>query len=183
MRNKEIIRHTAGDRHLGLWRCAQCFSTQVPRCVSTAVLSWESQSDVSGARRLHTAPYRTNTPNLLGWLHELLRWSYGAPIPSRPPSKGQKPDSFLTWPSSSCVAERVLVLQPGVRPEPLRWESRVQDNGPPEIGQHHVISVDESSPRDLHLNVKTQLQSMTSKLQCWTPHAKQLARQEHNPTH
>ena len=24
---------------------------------------------------------------------------------------------------------------------------------------------------------------MMSKLQCWTPHAKQLARQEHNPTH
>ena len=39
------------------------------------------------------------------------------------------------------------------------------------------------SPRDLQLNVKTQLQSMTSKLQCWTPYDKQLARQEHNPTH
>ena len=31
-------------------------------------------------------------------------------------------------------------------------------------------------PRDLHLNIKTQLQ-------CWTPYAKQLARQEHNPIH
>ena len=39
------------------------------------------------------------------------------------------------------------------------------------------------SPRDLHLNAKTQLHSMTSKLQCWTPYAKQLARQEHNPIH
>ena len=39
------------------------------------------------------------------------------------------------------------------------------------------------SPRELHLNTKTQLQSMTSKLQCWTPYTKQLARQEHNPIH
>ena len=39
------------------------------------------------------------------------------------------------------------------------------------------------SPRDLNLNAKTQLHSTTSKVQCWTPYAKQLARQEHNPTH
>ena len=75
----------------------------------------------------------------------------------------------------------VLVLQPGVRPEPLRWESRVQDIGPPEISWPHIISNGKSSPRALHLNAKTQLHSKTSKLQCWTPHAKQLARQEHSP--
>ena len=39
------------------------------------------------------------------------------------------------------------------------------------------------SPKDLHLNAKTELHSMASKLQCWTPYAKQLARQEHNPIH
>ena len=39
------------------------------------------------------------------------------------------------------------------------------------------------SPRDLHLNAKTQLHSRTSKLQYRTPYAKQLARQEHNPIH
>ena len=39
------------------------------------------------------------------------------------------------------------------------------------------------SPRALHLNIKTQLHSTTSKLQCWTPYAKQLARQEHSPIH
>ena len=39
------------------------------------------------------------------------------------------------------------------------------------------------SPRDLHLNTKTQLHSTTSKLQCWTPYAKQLARKEHSPIH
>ena len=83
----------------------------------------------------------------------------------------------------SCVADRVFVLWPGVRPMPLRWESRVQDTGPPETSQLHVISNGESSPRDLHLNAKTQLHSTTSKLQCWTPYAKQLARQENNPTH
>ena len=81
------------------------------------------------------------------------------------------------------VAERVLVHQPGVRSEPQRWESQVKDIGSPETSQTHVISISERSPRDLHLNAKTQLHSMTSKLQCWTPHAKQLARQEHNPTH
>ena len=48
--------------------------------------------------------------------------------------------------------------------------------------QPHVIPNGESSPRDLHLNAKTQLHSTTSKLQCWTPHTKQLARQEHNTT-
>ena len=55
----------------------------------------------------------------------------------------------------SCVADRVLVLLPGVRLEPLRGESRAQDIGSPETSQPHVISVSESSPRDLHLNAKT----------------------------
>ena len=65
----------------------------------------------------------------------------------------------------SRVADRVSVLQLGIRPMPLRWESRVQDSGPPETSQFHVISNGESSPRDLRLNAKTQLHSMTSKLQ------------------
>ena len=63
------------------------------------------------------------------------------------------------------------------------WEGHVQDTGPPETSGSCVISISESSPRDLHLNAKTQLHSTISKLLCWTPHAKQLARQEHNPTH
>ena len=69
------------------------------------------------------------------------------------------------------LTDRVLVLQLGVTPVPLRWESRVQDIGPPETSQLHVISNGESSPRDLHLNASTQLHSMTSKLQCCTPYA------------
>ena len=76
----------------------------------------------------------------------------------------------------SHVPDRVLVLQPGVRPVPLRWESQVQDIGPPETSQIHVIPNGKSSPRDLNLNAKTQLHSTPSKLQCWTPYAKQLAR-------
>ena len=82
----------------------------------------------------------------------------------------------------SRVDDRVLVLWPGVRPVPLRWESRVQDTGPPETSRLHVILNGESSPRDLHLNTKTQLHSTTFKLQSWKPYAKQLARQEHSPT-
>ena len=75
------------------------------------------------------------------------------------------------------------MLWPGVRSELLRWESRVQDIGLPQTSQPHIISNGESSPRDLHLSAKTQLHSTTSKLQCCTPFAKQLERQEHNPTH
>ena len=71
----------------------------------------------------------------------------------------------------SCVADRVIVLWQGVRPVPLRWESQVQDLGPPETSQLHVITNSGSSPRDLHLNTMTQLHSTTRKLQCWTPYA------------
>ena len=80
-------------------------------------------------------------------------------------------------------ADKVFVLWLAVRPVPLRWESQGEDTGPPETSRLQIISNSKSSPRDLHLNTKTQLHSMTSKLQCWTPYAKQLARQEHNPTH
>ena len=83
----------------------------------------------------------------------------------------------------SHVDERLLVLQPGVRAVPLRGESQVQDTGPQETSQLHVISNGKSSPRGTLLNAKTQLHSETSKIQCWTSHAKQLARQECRPTH
>ena len=39
----------------------------------------------------------------------------------------------------SCVDERHLVLQPGIRAVPLRWESQLQDTGPQETSQLHVI--------------------------------------------
>ena len=40
----------------------------------------------------------------------------------------------------SRVADRVLVLWVGVRPEPLRWESQDQDIGLPETSQLHALS-------------------------------------------
>ena len=49
--------------------------------------------------------------------------------------------------------------------------------------QTPVMSISESCPRDLHLNAKTQLHPTASNIQCWMPQAKQIARQEHNPTH
>ena len=83
----------------------------------------------------------------------------------------------------SRVDDWVLVLRLGVRTLPLRWESRVQGIGPQEMSQLHIISNGDSSPKDLHLNAKNQLHSTTSKLQCWTHYAKQLARQERNLSH
>ena len=46
----------------------------------------------------------------------------------------------------SHVDDRVLVLQLGVRPVPLRWESRVQDIGPPETSQLHATSDSKNLP-------------------------------------
>ena len=46
----------------------------------------------------------------------------------------------------SRVSDRVLVFWPGVRALPLRWESQLQDIGPPETSQLHVISNGENLP-------------------------------------
>ena len=46
----------------------------------------------------------------------------------------------------SRVDERLLVLQPGMRAVPLRWESQLQDTGPHETSQLHVISNGENLP-------------------------------------
>ena len=46
----------------------------------------------------------------------------------------------------SHVEDRFLVLQPGIRAVPLRWESQVQDTGPQETSQLHVISNGENLP-------------------------------------
>ena len=91
------------------------------------------------------------------------------------------------------VEESALCYQPcggqGLR-APAGCQTCASEQGEPSSGHWstrvlrlHVISNGKSSPRDLHLNAKTQLHSMTSKLQCWTPYAKQLARQKHNTTH
>ena len=46
----------------------------------------------------------------------------------------------------SRVDDRLLVLQPGIRAMPLRWESQVQDTGPQETSQLHVISNGKNLP-------------------------------------
>ena len=46
----------------------------------------------------------------------------------------------------SRVEDRLLVLQPGVRAVPMRWESQVQYTGPQETSQLHVISNGENLP-------------------------------------
>ena len=79
--------------------------------------------------------------------------------------------SFFLHFLMSRVADRVLVLRPGVKPVPLRWESRVQDIGLPETSWPHVISIGKHCLRDLHLNAKTQLHPRASSLQSWTPHS------------
>ena len=53
----------------------------------------------------------------------------------------------------SCVADRVLGLWTGIRPEPLKWETQGQNIGPPETSWPHVISNSKSSPRDLLLKL------------------------------
>ena len=90
---------------------------------------------------------------------------------------------FFPWFLLGRVAFRVLVPRPGVRPEPLVWEHWVQDAGMPENSQQQVILYEESSPRGLHLNSKTQIHPTVCRLKCWTSHAKQQVRQEHKPTH
>ena len=85
---------------------------------------------------------------------------------------------FLLW----RTVGRILVLQLRVGPEPLKLEIWVQDTRPPETSRPHIILIGKSSPRDLHLNTRINLHPTVSKLQFCAPHAKQLARQEHNPT-
>ena len=46
----------------------------------------------------------------------------------------------------SHVDDRLLVLQPGLRAVPLTLESQVQDTGPPETSQLHVISNSKNLP-------------------------------------
>ena len=46
----------------------------------------------------------------------------------------------------SHVEDRLSVLQSGVRAVPLRWESQVQDAGPQETSQLHVISNGKNLP-------------------------------------
>ena len=114
----------------------------------------ELWSEGPGARPLLGASYEQvkqtkHTGKKGGWARPEVRWPDLCPFQMKCGSSSNR----------SRVADRVLVLQLGVRP--LRWESQVQDIGPPETSQTHVISISKSSQRDLHLNAKTQRHSMT----------------------
>ena len=90
---------------------------------------------------------------------------------------------FLSLSLLCSVACEVLLLQQGVGSEFLRQETQVQDIGPPENSQPHRILISESSPKGLHHDTKIWPHPKASKLQHQTPHTKQLAKQEYNPTH
>ncbi|XP_067593241.1 uncharacterized protein [Pseudorca crassidens] len=100
------------------------------------------------------------------------------------------PQAWDIFPRTGClhrspfhrVDDRLLVLQPGARAVPKVGEPSSEHWSTRDLPAPHNIKR-RKSPRDVHLNTSTQLHSTTSKLQCWTPYAKQLARQKHNPTH
>ena len=85
------------------------------------------------------------------------------------------------WPC--CVTFGVLVLQLGVKPEPLWWECRVLAAGLPENSWPQRILIRVSCPGGPHLDTKTWLLPTACKFQCWIPQAKQPLRQELSPTH
>ena len=60
----------------------------------------------------------------------------------------------------SHVDERLLVLQPGIRTVPLRWESQLQDTGPQETSQLHVIPNGENLPE---ISISTPRPSFTQR--------------------
>ena len=66
----------------------------------------------------------------------------------------------------------LCMLQPGVRPKPPRWETQIEDVGPPENSWAHEILISKSSPKGLPLSKKTWPHPKTRKLQFWTPHTK-----------
>ena len=51
----------------------------------------------------------------------------------------------------SHVDDRLLGLQPGLRAVPLRWASQVQDTGPKDTSQLHVISNGEN-PQEISIS-------------------------------
>ena len=60
----------------------------------------------------------------------------------------------------SLVDERLLVLQPNITAVPLRWESQLQDTGPQETSQLHVISNGENLPE---ISISTPRPSFTQR--------------------
>ena len=74
--------------------------------------------------------------------------------------KKLKDTQFIGRKFLSRVDERLLVLQPGMRAVPLRWESQLQDTGPQETSQLHVIRNDENLPE---ISISTSRPSFTQR--------------------
>ena len=75
-------------------------------------------------------------------------------------ARGPNGDWKVPQHSSSRVEDRLLVLQPGIRALPLRWESQLQDTGPQETPQLHVISNGENLPE---ISISTPRPSFTKR--------------------
>ena len=60
----------------------------------------------------------------------------------------------------SHVDDRLLVLRSCIRAVPLRWESHVQDTGPQETSQLHIISNGENLPQ---ISISTAIPSSTQR--------------------
>ena len=68
--------------------------------------------------------------------------------------------------SWSCrVDERLLLLHPGIGAVPLRWESQLQDTGPQETSQLHVIPNGENLPE---ISISTPRPSFTQRPASYT---------------
>ena len=83
----------------------------------------------------------------------------------------------------SRVDESLLVLQPGIRAVPLRWESQLQDTGPQETSQLHVIPNGENLSEISISTPRPSFIQWPASYSAGHPIAKQLARQEHSPIH
>ena len=88
--------------------------------------------------------------------------------------------SFFFFLLSHCIACQILVPRPGVRPELLWWECKVQTTGLTEKLRPQGILNRVRSPGSSQLSTKAQLYPTACKLQCWTTQAKQPVRQEHS---
>ena len=91
--------------------------------------------------------------------------------------------SFLLPFILSRVDDRLLVFQPDIRAVSLRWESQVQDTGPQETSQLHVISNSKNLPE---ISISTPRPSCTQRQASYSaghPMPNNWQERKHNPIH
>ena len=102
----------------------------------------ELWSEVLSVRPLHTVPYRQVRYSPLAeskWKPERKGTLDEVRTGRAPRQRAEEKSGKWIWASRSRVDKRLLVLQPGIRAVPLRWETQLQDTGPQETFQLHVI--------------------------------------------